>query len=438
MFPQPLLIAICAIIPFYLIYIKKNHQWVVAWLAASIVFDIFNSQLYFNLPAILILGMVAIPYLWSERQTFKNNLALKVFGVYLAYLAVLGIYHGFIFPWPDLTGVRSIKDQAQCRAMLHFGRTCCEWLATLYLMVRIEKEERRTLFTFLKSTFICSVILCISALLERTFQLDFYHFFTGGRALLLDNRPRGFDYEPRGLSQSLGYAVLLMPFYPFRKWKYALIPVFLFFAFLYTVSFSGLVVLFSGIVLYSFVFFAKDSHAFAQYRSKVFATFGGIIILTLLIIPFIPEKGRGHIDERFNYLFRSGLAEKFEIADSATINFYIHHPKYFWLGTGPGLVYLPGSAYIIDRDKPIWGNQFNNLPLTGLILILANSGLLGLFLYVSGLIVAIRNRWRGSLNVLLIGFCLSGLYFVQIKYFFVFGFACLLAKSRELKKFHET
>jgi hypothetical protein len=434
-FPQPLMLAICALIPVYFIYMKKRHDWAVCWLAIIIVLDIFNSQLYMNLSALLIFGMMAIPYVWNQRGAFKKNTALKLFLVYFLYLSLLGIYHGFFKPWPDPTGLRSIKDQAQFRTILHLGRTFCEWIAALYLTLQIERSQKETLDKFLKTAFYCSILLVLGTAAEKWLRIDFYHFFTGGRALLLEERPRGLTYEPRGLSQNLAYAILLTPFVPLPKWKYLWIPVFAFFGFFITISFTGLAILAVGLAIAVSLLAVKE-RALIRTRWKETLFLGvGMIALIVGLFSILPKSAVTHLSLRFDYLFQSDVAEKFEVFDAASINFLNHNPKYYLLGTGPGLIYLPAGDYILERDRYIWGNHFEALPHVGSVLILSNSGILGLTLFLTALLVAARTKTRKQdLILFIIGCTLCGVYMFQIRYFFIFGVACLLANTKRESK----
>jgi hypothetical protein len=432
-FYQPLMLAICALLPAYLIYVKNRNDLAVVWLALIIVLDIFNSQLYMNLSAILIFGSVSIPYLIRHRKELNRNSAIKVFALYFIYLSLLGLYYGFVNPWPDLTGLRSFKDQAQCRAILHLGRTFCEWSAILYLALQIEKDQRTTVSLVLKTIFFGAIVLALSALAEKYFQFDFYHFFTGGRELMLSDRPRGFAYEPRGLAQNLVYAILLTPFVKLKKWKYALIPFFAFVAIYFTISFTGMAILLGGIGLLAIVYaFTRPRGLKLDLRGFAFAVAATIGVFALLII-LLPKTSTEHLNTRLDYLSQSNIAEKLEVFDAASINFLNHQPKHYVFGTGPGLIYLPAGDYIVARDRPIWGNHFEALPHMGLVLLLSNSGIIGLILFCWAIYLGVKSKHKTHPLLFAVGVLLVGLYFIQIRYFFVLGMACLLAFTHKPK-----
>ena len=448
-FPQPLLIAICLIIPAIFVYRRENSPFLMIWAAMIITLDIFNSQAYFNLSAILLMGLVSLPYLYRHVREFSSDPIFKVLSTYLILLALLGVYHGFLFPWPDWTGQRTFKDRAQMRAILHWGRTILEFSALLMMTLNIRKNGERAIRLFLQTMFGCGVVLCLFAVLEHLLKIDFYYFFTGGRPLLLDFRPRSLAYEPRGLSQNLIYCVLILPFLSWDRWNFTRSPIFrlgcallfLYFALIYTVSFAGISTLFLGVTLFlaiSVLFHRKQLQAF-------FLPSLGLSGLLLGISPWIwshlPELQKNHLADRFQIFFDGGFLSKFEVFDAASLNFLIHQPRYFLLGTGPGLVYLPASAYVIQRDLFIWGQRFDALPHTGLVLTVANAGVVGVFVVFAFVVLLIqralgdqrRDQNPGVSPAFYLGVTFTLLYFIQLRYFYIFGMACLWSGSLACK-----
>ena len=433
-FPQPLLLLLCTAIPGFLIYVKKRTDLSIVWLALIIVCDIFNSQLYMNLAALLIFGMTVTPYLWFNRKDFYSNRAVQLLSIYFIYLVLLGIYHGFVLPWPDLSGVRSFKDQAQWRTILHLGRTVCEWFVVLFLVLEIERKPKQILSLFLRTMFFASIALAMSALLEKALQIDFYHFFTRGRALLLPDRPRGFAYEPRGLSQNLAYAMLLTPFVPLPRWKYFFVPLFAFVAIYFTISFSGIAVLVSGLILLGILFPISHLEFIRRNLKSASGVCLAVMVVLAISISALPKSSLHHMHVRLDYLFDSGVAEKLEVFDAASVNFLDHHPKYYLLGTGPGLIYLPAGDYILERDKYIWNNHFEALPHLGAVLIISNSGLLGLCIFILILGIGGAKKRKTAPILFVIGFLIMGIFMIQIRYFYILGMACLLVRNQPLRE----
>jgi hypothetical protein len=101
-------------LPAYFIYGLKRHLWAVAFVGAVTIVDIFNSQLYMNLAAILLFGIVVIPHLWANRRKLIENKSIWSFAAYFLLLVILGVYHGFLQPWPDVTGHRTFRIRLKC------------------------------------------------------------------------------------------------------------------------------------------------------------------------------------------------------------------------------------------------------------------------------------------------------------------------------------
>lgn len=428
--PQWLLLGFCLIMPSLALYRWHRTDVAVSWIACVTMLDIFNSQAYMNLSAILLFGVVVLPYLWIHRKSLMNHPGFPWIGATFGLLMILGLFYGFLEPWPDLTHARSIKDQAGMRSILHLGRTFLEWCSMLFLLIELEKSSKETFKAYFRSLFYAGVLLALSAVLERWLQFDFYHFFTGGRELLLSDRPRGFAYEPRGLAQNLACVILALPFVPFGKLKYLALPLFLFIGFGYSFSYSGMLILLSGMIL---LVVAARALKLTRIGITGTALAGGVVAtLSILAVAYtsLPETSKDYIETRFSYLSDQGFAEKLEVFDAASINFLIHNPKHLLLGTGPGLVYLPASEYIVERDKAIWGNHFEALPHMGLVLTLSNMGIIGLILFLAPVILSIRKKRSRPDSLTWIGLVFFGLFFVQIRYFYLFGMAAILCRKQ--------
>ena len=428
-FPQPLLIFICLALPAYFIYFLKRHLWAVAFVATVTIVDIFNSQTYMNLAAILLFGIVVIPHLWVNRSKLIKNKATWPFAAYFVLLVILGAYHGFLQPWPDVTGLRSVKDQAGMRTVLHLGRTFLEFCVMLYLVLQIERQPKETLKTYLKTVFFGSIALCVGAVLERVLEFDFYHFFTGGRAYIMTFRSRSLALEPRDLSQNLAHGILMLPFTPFGAWKYWMVIPFLIFGFYATFSFSGIVVLAVGVFTLAAYFVLQRREQLRKYKAKI--AIGLILMLTGLGVGFnfLPAYPKEYLITHLGFLSAPSVTEKLEVYDAAAMNFLNQNPKYYLFGTGPGLIYLPATSYILPRDQEVFHGGFEALPHMGLVLILSNAGLVGLFLFLFGVYYAIARKRFVKSDYVVVSCILIGIYFFQIKNFYLFGLAGLIANE---------
>ncbi len=433
MLPQFLLILFCLCLPVYLLYFAKDHSKAIAWIAIITMLDIFNSQLYMNLAAIPLFGFCAIPYVWQNRKNLLANTAVKWLGIYFSLLVLLGIYYGFINPWPDLSGTRSIKDQSAIRSILHLGRTLGEGISILYLVLQIEKNSKATASQFLKFTFFSAIALCMGGAIEAIFNFDLYHFFTGGRDLVLPGRMHGLAYEPRGMSQNLSYAILLTPFVPLGIWRYFLIPVFALFAYGLTISFTGIAVLTAGILtLLVLAAFTYRSLLVEKWKS-ISLSLAALLVFFATLFQVLPDRSTYYLKERLLFFTASDIAAKFEVFDAAAINFLNHNPQNYLLGAGPGMIYLPASAYVLERDNYIYNNKLSALPHVGAVLVLSNAGILGLCIFIFALFQGFKNHANKKDLVFTLGVLLTTLFLIQIRYFFIFGIAALISRVKDKK-----
>jgi hypothetical protein len=174
------------------------------------------------------------------------------------------------------------------RTLLHLGRTFLEYCVVMYLVLQIERQPKETLRTYLKTIFFGSFALCGGAIFERLLKLDFYHFFTGGRAYIMDFRSRGLAYEPRGLSQNLANVILLTPFMPFGAWKYLAVILFLIFGFWATFSFSGMIVLAVGAFTLVSYYVLSQRNQIQKMKSRIILGSVLLVVGMGLVVNFYP------------------------------------------------------------------------------------------------------------------------------------------------------
>ncbi len=247
--------------------------------------------------------------------------------------------------------------------------------------------------------------------------------------MLLEWRLRGFAYEPRGLAQNLITVIALLPWIPLPRWRYAFAPVFILFGLTYTFSASSILMLAGGCLGLLLYFSSFERGLIKQNLKKVSVITSALALVGSMMFYFLPENKKEYMAIRFRDLANPKIAEKLEVFDAAAVNFLNHHPKYYILGTGPGLIYLPATEYVIKRDQPLWGGGFQALPHMGMILMISNAGLIGLFLFGLAVWIGIRQKSKEQLMLNHLGILLTSMYFFQIRYFFVFGLACLFARA---------
>jgi len=442
-FPQPLLILIALLIPLFLIF-KNRHQNLIQWIGFICVVDIFNSQQYLNLSAFKLAGFILIPYIIKDYKLLLTSKPFKILLVYFLYLCLLGCYFGIINPWVDPIKIRVFKDLSLARSILHLGSLFLELIVILYLSLNFKKNENIDHFFY--AVFAGILFINFGAILEYFFRIDLYKFFTNGSPMLLMfDRPRGFTYEPRGLAQNTAIGILLSYFYinhiKNKKFLFIFIPLFLiiiYFGLIKAMSTTGYITLFLGTIT---IFISQLYLKQISLNKKTICIFFSIIVLFPSIYFLMPEQTQKryikHFTTRNSLLLKTELIERFEDQEAAAINFFIQNPRYSFLGTGPGLIYIPSVAYRIDKylhidtDK---NNQFNYLPHMGSILQFSNSGIIGcifLFFLIRLCILELKKTKKDYLSIFLL---LTTLYFFQIRLIYYAGLALGLSRTFNFKK----
>ena len=434
MMTQIILITFSLLFPFFLA-LRKNEKALIYWITIIIVVDIFNSQYFLNLSAIKLCSLALFPFsikYLKEAASSKSSFCLLLF---LTLTASLGVYFGHIAPWEDTTLARSFKDLPPMRVILHTGSLLLEVHLAVALGLRLKKRQN---FKFLISALSHSfAFMILGALIELIFHIDLYHLFTQGRAYLDPNRLRGFNYEPRGLAQASAYALLLSPLISSKIFRLFIITFSIILGFVYTMSVTGFVTLIMGLLIaIPFYFLTNRDHEQRNKSIKVVAL-STIILIGLTALTFsLNQKLRNkfyyHLIDRAYIIQPGSLVSKLEVFDAASMNFLLQNKSYLWLGTGPGLIYLPASPYIIERDKKIWGDHFNALPHMGALLIIANTGLIGFTLWLLFIFFGFKVNWNYwkkyptdpvTRQRLYLYTLTMLLYFLQIRYFVLIGIA---------------
>jgi hypothetical protein len=199
-------------------------------------------------------------------------------------------------------------------------------------------------------------------------------------------------------------------------------------------SFTGMMVLVAGILLALPLYISKIGGFKSLLNKRAAAFISGIVLIIGLLFAFAPDSLKNHLSERGKSFSTEGFADKLEVFDAAGVNFLNHNPKYYLAGTGPGLIYLPASEYMVARDVPIWGHKFEALPHMGLVLTICNAGVIGLLILLFGFFSAFKSQSNRTANRVMVGVMLTGIYFMQIRYYFIFGFAFLLAQSTTIDR----
>jgi hypothetical protein len=383
-----------------------------------------------NLTAVKMFGVVAFPFLLREFKYFFKETSFKIILIQFLYLSLLGVYFGWISPWVDTTGIRSGKDLPHLRFIVHLGSIALELSAALY-MAKCFSNNAQLIKTSLKFFVIASTTSSIAAIIENYLRFDFYSFFTGQPAVYITDRMKGFNYEPRGLSQSCAFSLIILFtfFRDLKKLSLISVPILLLGGYVYTYSTAGKITVILGITL---AVILKIIHLFkkGKYKTAILITIP-VLIIPILASTFVSKKEINSKTITFlkksHLVKETGIINKLEVFDYASANFLDKNKQFLLQGVGPGLIYLPATDYLTPELRGIWKDGFNALPHMGSVLLLSNGGIINFSLWITLFILIfftiLKKNFYTPNNVFNIVFIIAILYLFQIRPIYLLGLA---------------
>lgn len=440
MLNQPLLIVLYFLLSIYFIYFNKRKSIPLIWFGLIVSIDIFNSQKYLNLTAIKVLGLCYIPILTMNLKSILREKIGKAYFGQILFLFLLGLYFGVINPWDNPGNIRVGRDAPSLRFLIHTGSIFLELLACFYIS-SILKKTKDGIKTICISFIAGSMASSVFAGIEYMTHFDFYHFFTAQPEIYIADRMKGLNYEPRGLSQSCAYSILLsIIFYKtLKKWIFIILPILLFGGYLMTYSTAGnMTLVIGGGVLYSVYVFQLFK---LENKRKLLVNLFGVfaIIISLAAYNYASDNTLfKRLVHKKNIYEDTRFINKLEIFDSSTANFFYENPKFLFFGVGPGLAYFPASQAMTPEKKKNWPHGFTALPHMGVILLVANGGVLNLLIWLFIAYCFLKESHSGSgenseaFKLILVFLVL---YLFQIRYAVFISTALGLRFSMSFKNF---
>lgn len=386
---QVILLVIALIVPIILFLINKP-RWVLGWVCITLSVHVFDTTLLTNLAAARVVGLLYLPYALLLLPYWIRLTPAWAYILNFGYLLILGFIFGFIIPWPDTTGLRPFILTAPGRMLVYPTRL----LADLALTIFMARE-------FLKPGTLRFVLhmLILGATISAAFGViwlfvpgfDPYYIVTGLRGLngIELIRSRGLSFEPRGLGMACAYALLLLLVDPWPLVRVRL-PLMLvnLIGFMTAYSTSGIALILIGLLS---LWFLGSSHI--KLNISLFA----LVTVIMMVVGSVlyPERIAMAIDtisvhfdgSRLQGVVPTNFIEQIaylvDSFDASTILFLAANPFYILTGTGPAMIMLPATEYLPPGLFSImYGSSgINGLPTLGLLLELANSGLIGLLLW---------------------------------------------------------
>jgi hypothetical protein len=404
---RPILLLLIAIaVPLILLRLKQERL-LLGWVAVTMFVQIFDTSILTNLPAGRIVGLMYLPTVLLQGRQWLAQQPVKLWLVNLAYLVMLGVFFGWIWPWEDITNARPFSLAAHGRWVVYTLRMISD--ASLAIFIAGQLQKAGSLYYLGRAMVIGSTMTGLVGVAYLVVNTDFYYPITGlGEVAFYIDRARGLSYEPRGLGLACAYGVMILLLGRralFKSWLLILVVNLI--GLLATYSASSYVLLGVG-VLTATIFFTNRERLVVAATILLAAT---ITAGAYMAIPDRFEYAITTLQARFDPDYKlSGMppgtwgeeiAYRLDVFDASALLFMLYEPEFALIGTGPGLISLPASYYVPPGEySEIWTAEIgvNSPPFHGLLLEVSNSGALGLALWIAQVWICWRSLRRLSRN----------------------------------------
>ena len=393
---QIALLGIAIIVPCTL-FLMGRTRLLLGWVCITLFVQIFDSNVNF-VPG-RIVGFLYMPYALLTARHWLRLLPVKAWAWGFLYLLILGIAFGFIWPWPDTTGSRALPLTPQGRTIIYLLRM----MSTASLAVFIANELRKpgTLLYLGKMMVVGTSLTASFGVISFATNFDFFTLITGMEraAIISTSRARGLSIEPRILGGACVYGIMILLLLRQRKlsmtWSslrwLGLILIHLA-SLLLTASTSALALFLMGL-------FVGGLFLSGRVRSLVAGVAALSVLGVVLFQVLMPDRFAFALREIHSRVqpeetrlggvaptnIGQAVAFQMDIFDACAALFLYDQPLYAVVGTGPGLVTLPGSNYVPPgRYSAIWSPDvgINSPPTSGLLLEISNGGIIALALWI--------------------------------------------------------
>lgn len=431
-----ILIAIGILIPVMLL-LKNNTTAIVTYFCITMHLDILSyARNEVNFTYLKFFAIVSIPFALKEiieqREALYKNNVFKGFSIFYILILCSCVYFGIIHPWADSTGVRSTFDSATFKSLRQLLTITGEFSLGIIMAQRLKKFGLdKTLRCLVAVTSVCF----FGIILERFLNFDFYHFVTQGKPFLDPFRARGFNYEPRGLSNTMALACMYAFFYVEKKWAFATLILAFMIGNFAAISMVGNILMSGALVMmitFSAFYFFKEKNKNYMAKTAIFACYLSIFFTAPLILSQYTSIEYFKIRLAFqteHYKDRSyvndgskSFIQRLEVHDAAAMNFLKDNPLYSITGVGLGTMGIASSPYILPRDRAIWGNRSDNNPHMGGIFLLSQYGLIGCLCLLYILFSSVRKL---PIKHVLIASSLLFIWVLQLRYGTILIYALL-------------
>lgn len=396
------ILAISLGVPLMLLLYRKERE-LFAWLCLTLGISIFDARVGINFPAARLVGLLVLPFLpmgaFDVRLLLRTR-AMRIVLLGAGYLVILGIVYGFIYPWPNEGYLRPWVQTAAGRVFIYGARL----LSDLGILLFVTRRVLRGMLPheIMRLLLIGTSVAVLGGLAEYLSHIQFYEILTGYPIQEVAGRVRGLNLEPRwlGLTMVQGGFIAFLWSRSRRSRLLAALAAAHFLVLFLAVSASALIAAATGwLCLVLFVPRVRrpllGAGALAGAAVALFLVFGKDLPLTQVWSTSLAQ--RFTVRQAVDLATRTPvevLAQFLDIFDYTAFMVLTSSPLALLIGVGPGLVMLPGSAFIPEDPRWAWVVESNegitSLPTMGILLEWANGGVLMLLLWVAFVVACAR------------------------------------------------
>jgi hypothetical protein len=383
--------------------LHRREQELLAWLCLTVGVNIFDARVGINFPAARLVGLLVLPFLPLGAFDFQHLMRTRPTRIMLAgfaYLAILGVVYGFLYPWPDAGYLRPFVQSAQGRVLIYGARVLADFGILLFVTRRV---MRGTLpHEVLRLVLIGTSLAALGGVAESVSRVQIYQVLSGYPIQEVAGRVRGLNLEPRWLGLTMvqgGFIAFLWSRYRRSRLLLAL-AVAHFFVLLLAVSASALIAAACG-WLCLVMLEPRARRPLLGFG----AVAAGVVALVLLFGRDLPlaASWTTNLSQRFTVGQALDLASRtpvqtiaqfLDIFDYTAFMVLASSPLAALIGVGPGLVMLPGSNFIPTDPRWAWVVESNegitSLPTMGIFLEWSNGGIPMLLLWLAFAFACLR------------------------------------------------
>lgn len=365
------------------VVLSRKKEVILSWLFLTSSMDLLSQNILGpTVSPLELIGLLVLPEaLLFLINNSRKSIAIQLIIMDTILLTVWGIVFGFLFPWPDLTGVRPWFQQAQGRALVSLIRHTAYISLALYVAKCI-RERPGILPLAIKAFFLGVAVNVVYGVVDSYAGGILTHTFFGRTPI--EGRISGLNGEPRALGRVSALAILTGLIMATSERKTALFGTLLgSIGVAIAGSTSAFGALGAGLVTLAGHHLVRGRF----FKALRILALSGIVVVSLMTLITVWQPGLVNnyvlprvervvnpIDRSLNEpIWVAGL----EVFDRAAMNFLLANPGYMLLGTGPDLISIPASSYVSPIASVIYGSRIDSVPHMGLISTLANTGLIG-------------------------------------------------------------